>query len=153
METTADWMQTRWERSEVLDRDRATAPPLVFGQLECRRGGPRPRLEALCAIKRPGYSAEDQHILETQVRGLREGGIDVPSGKTTLRPIYLEHFRLGALIAQVEFLMPMKKTAKILKMSKASMGSDSASTMEAGASKYGFWVESYMDFLLCSHDL
>ena len=38
--------------------------------------------------------------------------------------------------------MPMKKTAKILKMSKASMGSDSASTMEAGASKYGFWVES-----------
>ena len=44
--------------------------------------------------------------------------------------------RTGALIAQVEFLMPMKKTAKILKMSKASMGSDSASTMEAGALKY-----------------
>ena len=45
-----------------------------------------------------GYSLEDQQILETQVRSLREGGIDVPSSTTTMRPIYLEQFRLGAAL-------------------------------------------------------
>jgi len=90
-----------------------------------------------------GLSAEDRQIMENQIRNLREGGIDVPSGKTTHRPIYLEKFRLGALIAQVEFLMPMKKTTKILKQSKASSGSDSATTLEDAEDQFDTqWLQS-----------
>ncbi|CAL1143341.1 unnamed protein product [Cladocopium goreaui] len=91
-----------------------------------------------------GLSSEDRQILENQIRNLREGGIDVPSGKTAKRPIYLEKFRLGALIAQVEFLMPMKKTAKILKQRQAAAsGSDSATTLEDAEDQFDAqWLQS-----------
>ncbi|CAE7738524.1 unnamed protein product, partial [Symbiodinium microadriaticum] len=67
-----------------------------------------------------GSSAEDREIVAKQVFLLREGGIEVPSSSTTRHPVYFEYFRLGALIAQVEILMPMK--SKLLKKRQASSG-------------------------------
>ncbi|CAJ1343447.1 unnamed protein product [Effrenium voratum] len=78
------------------------------------------------AAEAAGTSEEDREIVAKQVLSMREGGIDLPASTTTLRPIYLEWFRLGALIAQVEILMPMKM--KILMQGKAASGSDSASS-------------------------
>jgi len=67
-----------------------------------------------------GSSAEDREIVAKQVFLLREGGIEVPSSSTTRHPVYFEYFRLGALIAQVEILMPMK--SKLLKKRQANSG-------------------------------
>eukprot|EP00931_Biecheleriopsis_adriatica_P062928 TRINITY_DN38029_c0_g1_i1.p1 TRINITY_DN38029_c0_g1~~TRINITY_DN38029_c0_g1_i1.p1 ORF type:complete len:2442 (+),score=383.62 TRINITY_DN38029_c0_g1_i1:882-7328(+) len=79
-----------------------------------------------------GTSAEDLAIIRTQVEKRQVGGILVPSSASLSQPVFFETFRLGALITQLELLVPMK--SKYLATSKANSKAGTGSDSMTGSS-------------------
>lgn len=96
----------------------------------------------------PSSSGEDAAITKRYVKELRTGPLHVPSSPASSKLMYLELLRIGAVISQVEFLMPVKSRLTFKHRKSGTALSDSnegeEEVQDGALSAHSVWLASFL---------